>query len=98
MSFALVFNTLIHFCTNFRLIMRWYEDHAQASRGNARSIHVGMAPDAPMTFNRETGVGEGLAVPEADREVNKKPIHYRIKEAIQAIPILDENGQAVDEN
>ena len=97
MSFALFFNTLIHFCTNFRLIMRWYEDNAFAAVGNARSIHVGMAPDAPMTYDRRTGEAEGLAVPEADREVFKKPIHFRLKEAIQAIPYKDENGEAIDE-
>lgn len=37
----------------------------------------------------------GLAVPEADRDVFKKPIHHSMKEAIQGIPYKDENGDEI---
>lgn len=54
-----------------------------------------MAPDATMTIDRATGMADGHAIPEADRDVFKKPIHYRIKDAIQAIPFKDENGDEI---
>ena len=94
----LVFNTVVHFCTNFNLIMRWYRDHPRYGQtGPARSIQVGMQPEMPMTYDRRTGMALGLIVPEADRDVFKKPIHYSIKEAIQAIPFKDENGEEIAE-
>lgn len=43
-----------------------------------------------------------MAVPEADRGVNKLPIYFEKKKAIAAIPVIDEDGEEVhlsrDEN
>eukprot|EP00353_Schmidingerella_taraikaensis_P010902 CAMPEP_0185574696 /NCGR_PEP_ID=MMETSP0434-20130131/6097_1 /TAXON_ID=626734 ORGANISM="Favella taraikaensis, Strain Fe Narragansett Bay" /NCGR_SAMPLE_ID=MMETSP0434 /ASSEMBLY_ACC=CAM_ASM_000379 /LENGTH=74 /DNA_ID=CAMNT_0028191351 /DNA_START=1814 /DNA_END=2038 /DNA_ORIENTATION=+ len=63
-----------------------------------RSIMVGLTPEAPMSYDRRTGLAQGLAVPEADRDVFKKPIHYSMKEAILAIPVKDENGEEIVED
>ena len=49
----------------------------------------------PMSYDRRTGMAAGLAVPEADRDVFKKPMHYIMKEAIQGIPFKDENGDEI---
>ena len=37
-----------------------------------------------------------MAVPEADRDVNKDPIYYQKKNAIFAIPLVDEEGNEVE--
>ena len=51
-----------------------------------------------MSYDRRTGMASGEAVPEADRDVFKKPIHYSIKEAIQGIPFKDEDGNEIVED
>ena len=37
-------------------------------------------------------MSEGLAVPEADRAINKAPIYNKKKTAIPGIPMIDEEG------
>ena len=96
--FALIFNTLIHYCTNFRLVIRWFEDNINDGNSMPRSIQVGLTPDTPMSYDRRSGMAQGEAVPEADRDTFKKPIHFSIKEAIEGIPFKDEDGNEIVED
>ena len=43
-------------------------------------------------IDRSTGMSQGVAVPEADRDKNKGPIYHQKKTAVEAIPIVDSEG------
>ena len=51
----------------------------------------------PTVYDRETGLAQGLAVPEADRDVFKKPIYFSVKESVFAIPVKNEEGEDIGE-
>ena len=52
--------TIVHFISNFLLNVHWFEDHLDKTTSVPRSISVGLTPDMPMTFDRLTGMAEGL--------------------------------------
>ena len=56
---------------------------------------MGIPPDVSGTFDRRTGLADGLVVPEADRDANKDPIYYVKKNSIYAIPVMHEDGSPV---
>ncbi len=56
-----------------------------------------MHPDTPTVYNRETGLAQGVAVPEADRDVFKKPIHLSVRKSVPGIPLINEDGEDVVE-
>ena len=90
--------TLTQFCSNYMLIVRWFRDNPKrGSANNPRAIQVGIPLEGSAVIDRHTGVGEGMAVPEADRDVNKQPIYYEKKKAIPAFPIVDEEGKEVED-
>ena len=75
--------------------MRWYRDNPKDGSSIARSIQVGIPPETSGVIDRRTGLADGLAVPEADREVNKNPIYYVKRKSISAIPVMNEDGTPV---
>jgi len=46
-------------------------------------------------MNRETGLAQGVAVPEADRDKNRDPIYFVKKTAIPGIPLIDSDGEEI---
>ena len=55
--------------------MRWYVDNPIDGNVAARSISVGLPPEDTNVIDNPDNVPQvGHAVPEADREVNKKPL------------------------
>ena len=49
-------------------------------------------------IDRATGLGEGVAVPEADSDVHVTPIYNEKKNAIPGIPLVDEDGEEIVES
>lgn len=95
-SAFLVFITLLQFFSNYRLIVRWFADHpSDETKIFARSISVGLHPDAPDCQDHETGLALGLEVPEADRNVFKEPMSHLKRKSIPALPFKNENGEDV---
>lgn len=87
--------TVMQFVANLALVINWFTNNPKEdSKELPRSIHVGLPPNFTHTIDR-TGQADGVAVPEADREVNKKPIYFEKRKAIQAIPLIDEEGNEV---
>ncbi len=75
------------------MMMQWYSDHPVDGIEVARSISVGLPPDA-TTPNGEQQPNQpkkeepevGHVVPEADREVQKEPLSVA---RISSIPAFD---------
>ena len=93
-----VFLTLAQYFSNYRLIMRWYEDNPKNTNQRARAIQVGVPLSGSTVIDRETGQGEGVAVPEADRDAHTTPLYNVKKNAIPGIPLIDEDGEEIVES
>lgn len=48
-------------------------------------------------MDRETGLAQGVTVPEADRDKNSNPIYFVKKASIPGIPIVDSEGEEIVE-
>ena len=92
------FLTLLQFFTNMRLVMRWFKNSPNDGLTNPRSIQVGLQPDAPSFIDEHERMAEGIAVPEADRELNKAPIFKLKQSAIFAIPVEDGDQSGATNN
>ena len=92
MNFALFFATPLHACSHLRLILRWYADNPSDGNSHPRAISVGLAPDTPMTYDRRTGLADGHTIPEADRDVYSKPLHFSMKNAVEGIPVQHDDN------
>ena len=91
MNFVLCIALPFHFMSHMSLIFRWYADHPADGNQQPRAISVGLAPDTPVIYDRRTGLAEGHTVPEADREVFQKPLHFSMKIAVEGIPVQNDN-------
>lgn len=89
-----MFLTFAQYFSNYRLIARWYEDNPRVTNHRPRAISVGMPASVSTVVDRD-GLGEGVAVPEADRDLNARPIYHEKKLAIPAIPLIDEEGNEI---
>lgn len=56
---------------------------------------MGLPLSVPSVINRVTGLAQGVAVPEADRDKNLDPIYFVKKAAIPGIPLIDSNGEEI---
>ena len=93
-----VFLTVAQYFSNYRLIMRWYQDNPKVNNSRARAIQVGVPASGSTIVDGATGLGEGMAVPEADRDVHVRPIYNDKKIAIPAIPLINEDGEEIVES
>ena len=57
-----------------------------------------MPASGSTIVDRATGLGEGVAVPEADRDAHQTPIYNEKKIAIPAIPLVNEDGEEIVES
>ena len=58
-----------HYCAHYNMMMKWMRENPKESKAVARSISVGLPPDAPVEVIEHEHPTEGHVVPEADREV-----------------------------
>ena len=74
--------------------MRWYVDNPIDGNVAARSISVGLPPEDTNVIDNPDNVPQvGHAVPEADREVNKKPLQVKILNSIEGIDHNEERDK-----
>ena len=78
--------------------MRWHQDNPKENVARARAIQVGVPLHGSTVLDRETGFGEGNAIPEADRDAHTTPIYHEKKKAIPGIPLVDEDGAEIVES
>ena len=70
------------------MIMRWYTENPIDGHVVARSISVGLPPEDTNVIDNPDNSAEpqvGHAVPEADREVQKKPLQVKRYNSIEGI-------------
>jgi len=51
-----VFLTVMQFCANYILVMKWYRENPKNNYHVARAIQVGLPPEFPTTIDRGTGL------------------------------------------
>ena len=78
-SGCLMVLTILQYFSHYNMMMRWYDENPIDGQEVARSISVGLPPEAPdpilLSHNRQPQIGH--IVPEADREVQKE--HLSVK-------------------
>lgn len=95
LSVLQIFIGVVHFYANYTLVIRWYSDNLKDPEKKARAIQVGVPPMSSLAIDSETGLADGIAVPEADRDVNTRPICLVRRHSIPAHPVVDAQGQKV---
>ena len=75
--------TVLQYIVHVRFIHRWNKDNPRDGGGRmARAIAVGIPVEIEHRLNRETGQANGVAVPEADRNVFKEKLSIRKRKSI----------------
>ena len=95
----LILLTLVQYCCHYSMMMKWYRENPLDGKQIARSIQVGIPPEAPDDPNGPNdcpdndAVSFGHTVPEADREVRSQPLAISMVYAVPGLP--DEDKKTV---